>query len=65
MMSHQSDYLNPSTKTLVWISGIVGFLFTANQGSESQAGYTNLTGDGGPSDSTSSATSSSPPLSSL
>ncbi len=31
-MSDQPDYLNPSTKTLAWISGTIGFLFTANQG---------------------------------
>jgi hypothetical protein len=28
----EPDYLNSSNKTMLWVSGIIGFLFTANQG---------------------------------
>ena len=28
----EPDYLNLSNKTLLWVSGVIGLLFTANQG---------------------------------
>lgn len=43
-MDDERDTLNPSTKTLVWISGIIAFLFTANQG----VGVTGFLLDWGP-----------------